>query len=793
MTLRKKTMAILGAAILALMAILYVSSRTILLDSFARLEDEATQRDVQRVLNAVDGQLQELDTTTHDWASWDDTYQYMADRSPGYVESNLVDDTFVTLRLNALLLVGPSGELVSGKAFDLQAEEEIPVSEALLAHLAPEGLLSPGGEPGSHVKGILSLPEGPVLVASRPVLTSGNEGPMQGWLIMARCLDSAETEYLADVTDSSLNIQRFDDPSSPTDFGEVRPKLLESPSIVVRPLSADVVAGYGVLRDIYSVPSLMLRVDMPRDIYSHGQSAVTYFWISMLLVGTVFGCIQLATLDRQVLRRVGQLTARVARIHSHDDLSARVQVSGQDELSELGSEINSMLQRLQRTQDDLKRSEERFRRMADNVRDGLTIFEDGRAVYVNDRACEIFGYPRDELMQMQDLDLAAPEDRQPLQRVVQKAQQSGEMPGELDLWIVRKDGDRRYVSNRYASTSQDGAGQRTYVVTTDMTRRKAAEDELQRDKERLEVLLEEFPLGVAVISGDGRYKYVNARFVDMFGYNLDDVPNGREWFKKAYPDEEYRHQVKSSWLEDLRTAQQGERRPRTFTVRCADGTDKVVHFRPVAVQGTDQFVVYEDITERQRAEERIRQLAYHDPLTGLPNRTLFYDRMDVALARARRDGDKLAILLMDLDHFKEVNDSLGHTMGDQLLQAVGERLTTLLRESDTICRMGGDEFLILLTGITAVDDVIKVAHRVLESIRRPFVLDGHELEITTSLGMAIYPDDAEDMDTLIRQTDFAMYLAKERGRDNYQRYNPLEREAQPTSPRGGSARRRPAQ
>ena len=793
MTLRKRTITIVGAAIFALMAILYVSSRTILLDSFIRLEEEATQRDVQRALNAFDNQVRELDTTADDWAAWDDTYRFMLTRDPEYLESNLVDDTFVTLRLNALLLVAPSGELVFGKAYDLREGEETSIAQSLLDHLSPEGLLSPAGEPGSHVKGILSLPEGPMLVASRPILTSEDEGPMRGWLIMARYLDSAETEYLADITDSSLNIQRFDAPSPPTDFGEVRPKLLESPSIVVRALSADVVAGYGLLRDIYGVPGLMLRVDTPRDIYSHGQSAVTYFWISMLLVGIVFGGIQLATLERQVLRRVGQLTARVTRIHSHDDLSARVQVSGQDELSELGSEINSMLERLQQTQDDLKRSEERFRRMADNVRDGLTIFEDGRAVYVNDRACEIFGYPRDELVQMQDLELAAPEDRQRLEPVVQKARQSGEMPGELDFWIVRKDGDRRYLSNRYASPSHDGAGRRTYVVTTDMTSRKAAEDELQKEKERLEILLEEFPLGLAIIAGDGRYEYVNARFVDMFGYTLADVPNGREWFKKAYPDEEYRHQVKSSWLEDLKAAQQGERRPRTFTVRCADNTDKVVHFRPVSVRGGDQFMVYEDITERQRAEERIRQLAYHDPLTGLPNRTLFYDRMDVALARARRNGDKLAVLLMDLDYFKDVNDSLGHAMGDQLLQEVGERLTTLLRESDTICRMGGDEFLILLTGITSVDDVNRIGNRVLEAIRKPFVLDDHALDVTTSLGVAIYPDDAEDLDTLIRQTDVAMYFAKERGRDNCQNYSSLDHEAQPMGRRARSARREPAQ
>ena len=666
MTLRNKTIVLVGAALIALMVVLYVSSRAVLLDSFARLEGQATEREVQSALNAVDNQLRELDTTADDWAAWDDTYRFMLTRDPAYLESNLVDDTFVTLRLNALLLVAPSGEVVFGKAFDLQEGDETSVTQSLLDHLSPEGLLSPAGEPGSHVEGILSLPEGPMLVASRPILTSQDEGPMRGWLIMARYLDSAETEHLAEVADSSLNIQRFDDPSPPTDFGKVRPKLLESPSIVVRPLSADVVAGYGVLRDIYGAPGLMLRVDMPRDIYSHGRSAVTFFWISTLLVGIVFGGIQLATLERQVVRRVGQLTARVTRIHSHDDLSARVQVSGQDELSELGSEINSMLERLQHTQEDLKRSEERFRKMADNVRDGLTIFEHGRAVYVNDRACEIFGYSRDELMQMQDLDLVAPEDRERLEMVVQEARQSGQMPGELEFWAVRKDGSHCYISNRYTSSSHRDIGAQSYVVTTDTTGRK-------------------------------------------------------------------------------------------------------------------------------REQDTIRRLAFHDPLTGLPNRALFNDRVGVALARARRDGDRLAVLLMDLDHFKEVNDNLGHTTGDQLLQAVGERLSALLRESDTICRMGGDEFLILLTGITAADAATKVAHRVLESIRRPFVLDGHELAITTSLGIAIYPDDAEDIDTLIRQTDFAMYLAKERGRDNYQRYNPLEREAQPTSPRGGSARRRPAQ
>jgi diguanylate cyclase (GGDEF)-like protein/PAS domain S-box-containing protein len=653
MTLRSKTIILVAAALVSLIAAVYVSSRAVLLNSFARLEREATQRDVQRALNALDSELLQLDTTTDDWAAWDDTYEYMSTGDPQYVESNLPDDTFVTLRLNALLLVDTSGQVVFGKAFDLQDEEQIPLPTSLLGHLNTDGLLSPAGESGSYARGILQLPEGPMLVSSRPILTSTDEGPPRGWLIMARYLDAPEVERLGAITDSELTIQPFDDPDGSDNMEAVRSTLLETPSsIVVQPVSGDVVAGYAELQDIYGVPALLLGVETHRDIYHRGQTAVTYLLTTVVLVGMAFGTLTCVMLDRQVLTRVIELGTGIARIRSHDDLSARLPVDGHDELSTLGIQINEMLDRIQNTQDNLQRSEERFRSMAENIRDGLTIVEDGRVVYVNDRACEIFGYPKDELVKIQELDLMAPEDRERLESVVQEGRQSGQMPSELEFWATRKDGSRRYVSNRYTSSSDHGFRPQSFVVTTDMTGRK-------------------------------------------------------------------------------------------------------------------------------REQDTIKRLAFHDPLTELPNRVLFNDRVGVALADARRDGQRLALLLLDLDHFKNVNDTLGHTVGDQLLRAVGERLTSLLRETDTVCRMGGDEFLILLTGISTADASTKVARRVLRCIRRPFVLDGRRLKITTSLGIAIYPDDAEDVDTLIGQADHAMYLAKEQGRDNYQRYSASEFEAHP--------------
>jgi diguanylate cyclase (GGDEF)-like protein len=174
------------------------------------------------------------------------------------------------------------------------------------------------------------------------------------------------------------------------------------------------------------------------------------------------------------------------------------------------------------------------------------------------------------------------------------------------------------------------------------------------------------------------------------------------------------------------------------------------------------------VTEQRKAEETIRRLAYHDSLTGLPNRLLVSDRLNMAIARAKRHRQYLAVLMLDLDKFKDVNDTLGHHMGDRLLQDVGERLMGFLRKGDTIARMGGDEFLILLPEIKKIDDSIMIARKVVDAFQSPFIIDGHEIHITTSVGIAIYPDSSEDADTLVKHADIAMYKVKDSGRNNYQ-------------------------
>jgi diguanylate cyclase (GGDEF)-like protein/PAS domain S-box-containing protein len=178
--------------------------------------------------------------------------------------------------------------------------------------------------------------------------------------------------------------------------------------------------------------------------------------------------------------------------------------------------------------------------------------------------------------------------------------------------------------------------------------------------------------------------------------------------------------------------------------------------------------LFSDITKRKEAEQRIEFLAHHDSLTRLPNRTLFADRLRRALVVADRHGKKAALMFLDLDKFKAINDTLGHLAGDQLLQSVAERVKSCVRGADTICRQGGDEFMILIEDISGPDDVEKVAHKIISVMSEPHQVGEHSLSVTFSIGAALYPDDAKDDRMLILHADQAMYRAKESGRNNFQ-------------------------
>jgi len=183
------------------------------------------------------------------------------------------------------------------------------------------------------------------------------------------------------------------------------------------------------------------------------------------------------------------------------------------------------------------------------------------------------------------------------------------------------------------------------------------------------------------------------------------------------------------------------------------------------------LLAIEDITTRKEMEEKIKRLAYHDSLTGLPNRMLLSDRLNMAKILSDRNRKKLALMMLDIDKFKEINDTLGHHIGDLLLQVVAEKLTGILRKEDTVARFGGDEFVLVLPDQKDVQTALNVARKIIDAFRDTVVLEGRALIITSSIGISIYPDHGQDIDTVLKNADSAMYRAKQAGRNQYRLYN----------------------
>ncbi|MCH8161407.1 MAG: EAL domain-containing protein [Chloroflexi bacterium] len=309
-------------------------------------------------------------------------------------------------------------------------------------------------------------------------------------------------------------------------------------------------------------------------------------------------------------------------------------------------------------------------------------------------------------------------------------------------------------------------------LRNEIAEREEAQKALQESEETFRGIIHSAPDAVVVVGADGCISLVNDQTETLFGYAEVEMI-GQPIELLIPPTRRHSHIHKRD-----RFTAAPSRRPMSsdldISARHKDG-----HTIPVEVSlsplesraGPAVVAMVRDITLRKEAEETIRHMAYHDALTGLPNRELLQDRLDVALAQARRIGNIVAVIYLDLDRFKNINDSLGHTAGDTLLQRVGRQLSNLVRHGDTVARIGGDEFVILLPGLTEVAQVIDVGERVLKRIGRRRTLLGQEILVTASLGISLFPADGDSVEDQLVHADTAMYRAKEAGRNRYEMYH----------------------
>ncbi|WP_309419063.1 EAL domain-containing protein [Telmatospirillum sp.] len=302
----------------------------------------------------------------------------------------------------------------------------------------------------------------------------------------------------------------------------------------------------------------------------------------------------------------------------------------------------------------------------------------------------------------------------------------------------------------------------------------SSEKDLRAQNEWLSTLIDALPDLICFKDGNNRFLVANSSFIEFFRLGKVDYVNhdSRELGRLS----SFYNQFVETWTRSDEEAWAAARSISfELTISLRDGGEKIFDIAKLPLFNQDGnrrglVVIARDVTERKMAAARIHHLAHHDSLTGLPNRVLFQDRMRDALAQARRRGGMMALLLLDLDKFKEVNDTLGHHVGDLLLRAVAKRLGRCVRETDTVARLGGDEFAVLLTNLADADGASTVAETIIRSVAEPYGLDDNEVVCGISVGITIFPDDSQDAQSLLKNADLALYRSKNDGRGRYHFY-----------------------
>jgi diguanylate cyclase (GGDEF)-like protein/PAS domain S-box-containing protein len=359
----------------------------------------------------------------------------------------------------------------------------------------------------------------------------------------------------------------------------------------------------------------------------------------------------------------------------------------------------------------------------------------------------------------------APEAVPVIRQAVERAIESGE-PFDLELPFITAKGKHLWVHAIGRGFRKNGKVIKVGGTFQDITDRKMAQEKVRQEAEQWQTTFDTITDAISIQDSDFKLVRVNKAYAGMFKMKPEELI-GKDCFQIVHgatcpidncPQKKALLSNKSI-TEDI------------FEPRL--GIYMEVSCSPIVTEGEVRGTVHiiKDITDRMEFQKKLADAAMHDALTSLPNRSLLYDRFTIARGQAERNNRKMALLELDLDRFKDVNDSLGHAVGDELLKATGQRLTGITRQSDTVARLGGDEFAILVPEIANTGDAIAAARKILETFKQPVTIDGNQLTVTTSIGIAIYPDNGQSIEEMLQSADKAMYYVKEHGRNSFRLFD----------------------
>ena len=608
MTLRRRILLIIGVTLVALIVGLYGVSSSILLQDFGQLERRDVTLDVKRLQSAVKSEVAELSDEAAEWAEWDDTYEFVQDHNRSYIRSNLGETMLANVRANFIVFLNRDRQIVWSKGLNLGTEKVIPIPESLVALLKTRTPLLEHPNPTSVHAGVLLLPEGITLVVSRPIVTSQRTGPIRGTLIFGRFLDAAVVKRLADSTQLTATLYRVDDPKLPAEFRQAWTRIPNAKTVYVHPVRSDLVGGYALWNDVFGKPALLLRIEMPRELFTQGQATIRYLVTLLLVIGLCFGGGMMVVMERMVLRRLANLIADVNRIGTSSDVTARVAIVGRDEMAGLARALNKMLDALQHSQGNLQESQRQLFTLMANL-PGMVYRcrhdKDWVIEFASEGCFDLTGYHPQDLVNNKTVSYAQLINETDRERVCREILDAvaAVRPYQLQYSITTADGKTKCVWDQGRGVaSPTGKVEFLEGFISDVTQQKLAADRLRLQSTALESAAN----AIVLANRDGVIEWVNPAFTRLTGYAFAEAYGERLSILKSG-----RHEP--AFYEELwRTILGGEVWHGELINRRKDGvlyTERMT-IAPVTNDRGEvaHFIaIKEDITEQKKLQEQFLQ------------------------------------------------------------------------------------------------------------------------------------------------------------------------------------------
>lgn len=747
MSLRKKTFIILAVSFFILIAIISISSHTIFTNKFESLEKKQAKQNIVQAKMVLTNQLESFSNYIADCAAWDDTYQFIADRNLNYVKSNFVPDTFRKQNISAIVIADNSDQIIWSGQYDKNSGKIKKITPDLIKSILSFKRMR-GKDKSTKTKLIWAAGD-PYFVNFNRITRSDHTGNSQGVIISAYLVDGDLLNKLKKNTTVNFNLVKI--PSiknlDPAKQNLIKNLTADSSSgYAVVSIEPDSICGYSFLPDVTGEGGLLISTQNQKDILLNGRKALEINSFYLLIIGLSAIAAIMIIFEKLFLSRISLLTQQVQQLGLDSDnnkkLITSIDRSQNDEIAKLAGSIAD-------TTSALYESRVFLDTLINSIESGVMLIdpESLKIILLNRTAKKLSGSEIEDNISLicdSDLDLSN---------------------GSMQICSFKGANDKSIVTLKGVSKVTREGKELILVTLTDISELLEAQKSLKLSELTYKTIFRNTGTASMLIDNDMRIILVNREFTHIAGFDRSTIENKMKWSDFFFS-------------EDLEMMQEYHRlrrkgndlAPRSYEARFIDREQRIRYVQMTVgmmPDGASSIASLLDITEQKEISRKLNYQAFHDSLTKLPNRFLLMDRMEHSLTTARRENKIVGVFMIDLDRFKIINDSMGHTHGDSILKQVSQRLSDTLRERDTLARFGGDEFIVIVEDANDESVFATIATKLLNALTTPFMIEDKELYVQASIGIAVYPSDGNTPEILIKNADLAMYRSKESGRNRY--------------------------